>query len=81
MPIFGHTFFGHNSAVFGSIKLQFFEGAHETIIYRLIMRNQDYEACFSFFILWATFGGKMGMTTTRAPDDLGPQNPTEILAH
>ena len=49
----------------------------ETIIYRLMMRNLSYDACFSFLIFWDTFGGKMGVATTRATYGLGPQNPTK----
>ena len=36
MPIFGHTYFGYNSAIFME--------AQETIIYRLVMRNPSYKA-------------------------------------
>ena len=32
-PIFGHTFFGHNSAIFRPTGLKIFIGTHETIIY------------------------------------------------
>ena len=39
MPIFGHTFFGHNSAISGPIRLKFFMGVQETIIYVLVMSN------------------------------------------
>ena len=36
MPVFGHTFFGLNLAIFGPILigLKMFKGAYETIIYR-----------------------------------------------
>ena len=44
VPIFGHAFFGHHSAIFGLIGLTFFMGAQETIIYRLMMRNTSYGA-------------------------------------
>ena len=30
---------------------------------------------------WASFGGKMGLATTCAPNGMGPPNPTETLAH
>ena len=33
MPIFGHTFFGHNSAIFGPAGLKILMGAQETISY------------------------------------------------
>ena len=55
MPIFGHTFFGHKSAIFSRIQ--------ETIIYRLVLINPSYEANISFLIFWATFGGKMGVAS------------------
>ena len=40
MPIYGHTFFSHMSAIFWPIKLKFHTVTHETIIYRLVMRNR-----------------------------------------
>ena len=47
------------------------------------MRNRSYNAYF--FILMATFGGKMAVATTRAPysygNSLGPPNPTKNLDH
>ena len=55
-------------------------GTRETIIYRLMIRNPSYDAYCSFLIFRPTFGGKMGMATTRAPIDLGPLNPTKKLA-
>ena len=54
--------------------------AQKTIIYRLVMRNLSYEAYFSVLIFWATFGGKMGVATTRAPNGLGPLKTTKKLA-
>ena len=56
-------------------------GVQETIIYRLVMRNLSYATYFSVLIFWATFGGKMGVDTTCAPNGLGPSNPTKKLAH
>ena len=55
MPIFGHTSFGHtffgayvfltiNPTFLGKLDCIFF-GAQETIIYRLVMRNPNYNAC------------------------------------
>ena len=32
-------------------------------------------------IFWATFCGKMGVAITRAPNGLGPPNPTKKSAH
>ena len=49
-PMFGHTFFGHNSAISGLIGLKIFKGVQETIIYWLVMRNLSYSAYFSFLI-------------------------------
>ena len=56
-------------------------GAQATIIYRLVTRNLSYDAYFSFLISWATFGGKMGVVTMRAPNGLGPLNSTKKLTH
>ena len=80
MPIFGHTIFDHNSAMFWPIVLKHFMGNQETIIYRLVVRNRCYDSYFSVLIFWATFGGKMGVATTRAPNGLWPPNPAKKLA-
>ena len=32
-------------------------------------------------IIWATFGGKMGVATMCAPNGLGPPHSTKKLAH
>ena len=72
--IYGHTFFDHNLAIFCPIGLKFFLVTQETIIYRLVMRNCDFDA---FFGKNPIFGGKMGV----APKGLGPQVPTKKLAH
>ena len=37
-------FFGHNSAIFYPISLNFFMLTQETIIYRLVIRNYDFDA-------------------------------------
>ena len=56
-------------------------GTRETyIIYRLVMRNSSYDAFFSLLIFWATFGGKLNVVTTRAPNGLGPPETTKKLA-
>ena len=78
--IWAYAFF-HNSAISGPIGLKFFMGVQDTIIYRLVMRNLSYNAYFSVLIFWATFGGKMGVATTRAPNGLGPPHPTKKLDH
>ena len=57
----------------GPIGLKYLQGAQETIIYRLVMRSPSYDTYFSFLIFWATFGGKMNVATTRAPNGLGFQ--------
>ena len=58
MPIFGHLFFGHNSAIFWLIGLKISMGTQETIIYRLVVRNLSYVAYFLVLIFLATFAGK-----------------------
>ena len=76
--IFGHTYFGHKSAIFGAIGLKILLGTQETIIYRLVMRNLNYDL---FFVLdfWATNGGKIGVAITRAPNGLGRPNSTKKI--
>ena len=81
MPIFGYTYFGLYLAISGPIGLKFFIGGQETIIYRLVMRILCYDAYFSVLIFWATFGGKVGVATTRALNGLRPPNQTKTLAH
>ena len=49
----------HYSAILRPIALEFFMGAQETIIYRLVMKNLSDDAFFPFLILLATFSGKM----------------------
>ena len=71
MPIFGHTLFG----------TKFFMGIQETIIYRLVVRNPNYDTYFSFLMFLATFGMKMGKATTHTLYGLGLPNPTKNLAH
>ena len=46
MPIFGHTFFGHNSAIFGPIGLKIGMRTQETVIYRLVVKFFSYDAYF-----------------------------------
>ena len=53
--IYGHTFFGHNSAILWPIGLKCFLGAQETIIYRWVMRNHDLDT----FLKKSIFGGKI----------------------
>ena len=74
MPIFEHTFLSHyNSAIItqpflGQLDWKIVMGTQETIIYRLVIRNPKYDAYFSFLIFYATFGGKIGVVTTCAPN-------------
>ena len=42
---------------------EIFEGAQGTIIYRLVMRNQDYEAYFQFSIFRPLLTGKWAWPT------------------
>ena len=56
--IYGHTFFGHNLAIFCLIGLIFLV-TQETIIYRLVMRNHDFNAFLEKFIfLWENGRGR-----------------------
>ena len=63
MPTFLHTFFGHNLAFFGLIGLKIFMG---TIIYRLVVRNQSFDVCFSVFNFGPLSAGKWAWPS-RAP--------------
>ena len=49
LPILRHMIFDHNSAIFGPIRLKIFMGSHDIIIYRLVVRNPNYDAYFLFF--------------------------------
>ena len=75
--IYGHTFFGHNSAIFKLIWLKFFLGTQGTIIYRLVVKNHDFDA----FLKKSIFSNKMGVAAMLAPTGLGLQDPTKKLAH
>ena len=46
MPIFGHTVFGHNSAMSMPVWLTFFTGAQEIIIHRLVRINLSFISDF-----------------------------------
>ena len=71
----------NNSAIFGPIGLNIFTETQEIIIYWSVMRNPSCDAYFSFLFFWATFGGKMGLANTHAPNGLGPPDPTKTSAH
>ena len=45
------------------------------------MRNAGYTAYHLVLIFGVTFGGKMGVTTTRVPKGMGPHTPIISLAH
>ena len=59
-PYMDIRYLGIRFSILGPIRLTFFMGALETIIYRLVLRNPSSDAYFLFFYFWATFGGKMG---------------------
>ena len=63
--VFGHFF---------PIGLKCFMVAQETIIYRLVMINPSYNGYFPFL---GHFSRETSMTTTHAPNGLGPPNPTK----
>ena len=42
----GHTFFYHNSTIFWPIELKILMGTQETNIYRLLMKNHDFDPFF-----------------------------------
>ena len=52
-----------------------------TIVYRMVTRIRSYDAYFSFLIIGATFGGRLGMATMRASNELGRPDLTKKLAH
>ena len=65
MPIFGHTFVGHNSAIFGLIWLK--SETQETIIFRLVKINPSYHAYIQILNFWTGFGKKVGVVATQVP--------------
>ena len=50
--------FGYNSAIFWPIRLNFFMGTQETIIYRLVMRNLSFGPYLPFWFFWPCEGQK-----------------------
>ena len=70
-----------NLAISGPIGLIFFMGVRKIIIYRLVMKMLSNIAYFSFMIFWATFGGKKGVSTARAPNGLRLSNQIKKFAH
>ena len=59
---------------------EFFMGVQEIVIYRLMMKNLSNDVYILVLIFRATFGGNMGIATTRALNGLGPPSPTTKLA-
>ena len=55
----------------------------EMVSWKVMHKDKTKLWCLLFFLklFWATFGGKIGVATTRAPDGLGLSNPTKKLAH
>ena len=66
--------FCHNSAAFYTNCADFFIGAQETFIYRLVLRNPSYAVSFPFLNFWVTFGGKWSCPR-HAPNGMGLQRP------
>ena len=69
-------FFGHQGMPIAHIWAnwaEIFMGTQETIIYRLVKRNQLFDTILPILILWVNFVRKMGVATTRAPMGLGPR--------
>ena len=77
----GHTFFRHNSAIFWPIRLKFFLGTQETIIYRFAMRNHDLDAFWKKFNFWRENGhgrhaGAKGSWASRPDQKIGSSGGT-----
>ena len=53
--------------------LRYASGDDYFIIYRLVMRNHDFNAFWKI----PSFGWKMGVAATLKPKGLGPQDPTK----
>ena len=63
--IYGHTFFGHKSAIYWTIGLKYFIGTQSiSILYRLVMRTHDFD---HFLKINPIFGRNMGLIATLAP--------------
>ena len=80
MPIYGHTFFDHNSVIFWPIKLKFHMATQETIIYRLVLKNLDQDRYFQISDFGVLIWPKKGRGSTLSHKGLGPQDPTKKLA-
>ena len=81
MPIFGHTCFGHfwaNCAENFWWELRRLLSTEYRLV-PLVKIIPTSDAYVSFLIFWATFGRKMGVATTSAPNGLGHPNPIKKL--
>ena len=67
---FGHTFFGHNSAISGLIASP---GSDHYL--SIGDEKSKLQCLFLICIFWASFGVEMGVAITRAPNGLGTPNP------
>jgi len=74
IPIFKHTFFGHNSAIFNPIGLNILYGCSGDYYLSTVIQVM-------MLIFLNTFGRKMSVATTRAHNGPGPPNPTKKLAY
>ena len=81
MPIYGHTFFGHISANFWPIKLKFHMATQETIIYRLMMRNQRKDLLFKNSKFLALIWPQKGRGPTLCHKGPGTQDWTKKFAN
>ena len=67
-----HTFFGHNSAIFGPIELKFLWELR-----RLVFIDLWWEIMILMRFLENIFLARMGVASTLAPKGLGSQSPTQ----
>ena len=70
--VYGHKFFGHNSAIFWPIRLKFIMVSQETIIYRLYIKKLGFKPFFDFSSFWALLGPEKGRGPTDTHIGLGP---------
>ena len=77
--MYGHTFFGHNSAIVLLIGLKIFMVTQETIICRLVIKDSGSGPYLQFSMFWNPLGPKKGRGPTITHMGLGPQNPTTKL--
>ena len=78
MPIYGHTFFGHNSVIFHPIS-NFKISLRPGEWYLPVEHHKSWVGCF--FNGFGILGPKMGVAARLAPKGLGPQNSTKKLPH